>query len=110
PKVAGGSISPKPAQNYTIAFVLGLVLPFVAFLLIELFNTKVQSKEDIEKITKIPFIGGVGHNKYESNKIVLSHPKSSIAESFRALRSNLLYFTGNKEKSVFLVTSSISGE
>jgi capsular exopolysaccharide synthesis family protein len=33
-----------------------------------------------------------------------------MSESFRALRSNLSYFTGNKSKQVFLVTSSISGE
>ena len=37
-------------------------------------------------------------------------PKSAVAESFRAIRSNLNYFTGNQIKKVFLVTSSISGE
>jgi len=33
-----------------------------------------------------------------------------VAESFRAMRSNLNYFTGNRSKQVFMVTSSISGE
>lgn len=110
PPMAGGAIAPKPSQNYFIGLALGLLLPFAAFFLIELFNTKVQSKEDIAKLTQIPFIGGVGHKKTTDNKVILSNPKSSVAESFRALRSNLAYFIGNKEKALFLVTSSISGE
>jgi capsular exopolysaccharide synthesis family protein len=33
-----------------------------------------------------------------------------VAESFRAMRSNLNYFTGGKSRQVFMVSSSISGE
>src|SRR5690606_30835602 len=40
----------------------------------------------------------------------LKQPKSLIAESFRAIRSNLSYFVGQKDRVVFLITSSISGE
>ena len=42
--------------------------------------------------------------------VVQSQPKSAMAESFRALRSNLNYFTANKDHLVFMVTSSIPGE
>lgn len=44
------------------------------------------------------------------NLEVFTRPKSSISESFRALRSNLNYFLGGQDKGVFLVTSSVSGE
>ncbi|MBT1704888.1 GumC family protein [Chryseosolibacter indicus] len=110
PMIAGGPISPQPSRNYMMAFVLGLAIPLGAFVLIELLNTKVQSKEDIEKVISIPFIGGVGHKSTENNLEVLSHPKTAIAESFRALRSNLNYFLGKQNKSVIMITSSISGE
>ncbi|MFN5169114.1 MAG: polysaccharide biosynthesis tyrosine autokinase [Cyclobacteriaceae bacterium] len=110
PPVAGGAISPKPAQAYTIAVVLGIALPFIAFVLFELLNNKVQSKEDIERLTSIPFVGGVGHNANGGNLTVRDRPRSGVAESFRAMRSNLNYFTGNKPRQVFMVTSSISGE
>ena len=80
------------------------------FALAEFFNDKIQSKEDIDKISTIPFIGGIGHNKSDNNLIVQDKPKSSIAESFRALRSNLNYFTANQDKKIFMVSSSISGE
>jgi capsular exopolysaccharide synthesis family protein len=110
PPMRGGAISPKPVQNYLLAGVLGLAIPFIIFIVFELLNNKVQSKEDIDKMTNIPFIGGVGHNPSNTNLIVKEKSKSGVAESFRALRSNLNYFTSNKTKQVFMVSSSISGE
>jgi len=110
PPIKGSAISPKPVQNYSIAGLLGLAVPLGIFVLFELLNTKVQSKEDIDKLTNIPFIGGVGHNGSLHGLIVKERPKSGVAESFRALRSNLNYFTANKTKQVFMVSSSISGE
>lgn len=110
PPMRGGAISPKPVQNYSMAAVIGLAVPFLLFVIFEILNNKVQSKEDIEKMSTIPFIGGVGHNSSGNNLTVRERPKSGVAESFRALRSNLNYFTGNKTKQVFMVSSSISGE
>lgn len=108
--MAGGAISPKPAQNCILATLSGLFVPLLLFLLMEYFNNRVQSKDDIEKLTTIPFIGGVGHKRTEDNRAVLALPKSQIAESFRALRSNLSYFTKGKNNVAILISSSISGE
>lgn len=110
PPMKGGQLSPKPMRNYSIAALLGLVIPFALFVFFEIINNKVQSKEDIDKMSSIPFIGGVGHKASGNNLTVNERPKSGVAESFRALRSNLNYFTGNKTKQVFMVSSSISGE
>jgi capsular exopolysaccharide synthesis family protein len=109
PKI-GGAISPRTSRNYVLGFTFGLFFPVFGLIVFELLNVKVQSKDDIEKLTRIPLIGGVGHKKAKSNLSVFERPKSALAESFRALRSNLNYFVGKQEKSVFLVTSSISGE
>lgn len=110
PAQSGGAITPKVSQNISIAVVCGLGLPLFLLILIEIFNTRVQSKEDIDKITSIPFIGGIGHKKAVNNSEVLSSPKSAIAESFRALRSNLNYFVDPGIRPIFLISSSISGE
>lgn len=110
PAQQGTAISPKPTQNYSIAIIAGFAIPFALFVLFEVLNNKVQSKEDIERMTTMPFIGGVGHNTSGNNLIVREKPKSGVAESFRALRSNLNFFTGNKTKQVFMISSSISGE
>lgn len=110
PPMKGGVISPKPLQNYLIAIFIGLAVPFLLFVVFELLNNKVQSKEDVEKMTSIPFVGGVGHDTTHGNLTVMNRPKSGVAESFRALRSNLNYFTGGEGKKIFMVNSSISGE
>jgi capsular exopolysaccharide synthesis family protein len=110
PRISGGSLKSSVERNLFIAFVFGLLLPIGVVVVIEFFNVTVQTKGDIERFTEIPIIGGVGHKKGKVNLEVLNFPSSMIAEAFRSLRSNLAYFTGKKEKVVFMVTSSISGE
>ncbi len=110
PPVAGAAITPKPLQNYGIALGLGLLLPLLGFVLAEMLNNKIQSREDIEQVTNLTVLGGIGHNPVTDPLVVLTKPKSGLAESFRALRSNLNYYTGKKDRQVFLVTSSIPGE
>ncbi|MBN8575706.1 MAG: polysaccharide biosynthesis tyrosine autokinase [Cytophagales bacterium] len=108
--VVGGAISPKPTQNYLVALVVGIAIPLLIFILMEIINNRVQSKEDVSKFTTIPFIGGVGHNDTDLTLVVKGKPKSGISESFRALRSNLNFFVQNQTGKVFMITSSISGE
>ena len=61
-------------------------------------------------ITSIPVVASIGHSDKESNLVVNKHPKSSIAESFRGLRSNLPYMLKGIEKPVLAVSSSVGGE
>lgn len=110
PPMAGGPISPNPSKNYLLAASAGLAFPILIFVLLEILNTRIQSKEDIDKFTRIPFIGGVGHKISSDYKTVLAAPKSAVAESFRALRANLTYFLGERKNVIVLITSSISGE
>jgi capsular polysaccharide biosynthesis protein len=60
--LAGGSVSPKIERNYGIAAGTGILLPLLFFVILELTNNRIQSKDDIEKITGVPFIGAIGHN------------------------------------------------
>lgn len=110
PPLAAAAISPEVSKNYGVAAGAGLMLPLLVFILIELLNSRIQSKEDIEKFTSVPVIGGVGHNISGDPVVVFNRPRSAIAESFRAIRSSLNYFTGNQEHQIFMVTSSVPGE
>jgi capsular exopolysaccharide synthesis family protein len=111
PRVTGGSITPSVFQNYAIGIIMGFLIPLAFAFASELLSNKVQELSDIGRFTSIPLIGGIGHKKEGGNLQVLSNPRSAITESFRALRSNLSYFVGGQKKSsVFLITSSISGE
>ncbi|MDT8417224.1 MAG: polysaccharide biosynthesis tyrosine autokinase [Lutibacter sp.] len=108
-----GSILPRTEFNYMVALLLGTILPLFLIIAKEVLDTRIHSTEDIEKISPIPVLGVVGNNGADSNLAVFTKPKSGVAESFRALRSNIQFlFTRNtKDKcKTIIVTSSVSGE
>lgn len=110
PMLAGGPIEPDTKRIYLVAFFLGISIPLGFILVSSFLNNKVLFKEDIEKLTSIPLLGQIWKKGKGGNLVVSQSPKSAVAESFRSIRSNLNFFTSGKEKKVFLVTSSISGE
>lgn len=110
-KIEGfGPVSPKKNVNYIVAFILGLIIPFSYLQLKSVFNNKLESQEQIEKITDAPILGKILHNYKKDNNVVFEYPNSSIAEAYRALRTNLEYYVRGGHKRVILVTSSIEGE
>ena len=108
-----GSILPRTEFNYMVALLLGTILPLFLIIAKEVLDTRIHSTEDIEKISPIPVLGVVGNNSANSNLAVFTKPKSGVAESFRALRSNIqfLFTRSTKDKcKTVIVTSSVSGE
>jgi len=105
-----GRIKPKTRQNYMMALILGLLLPALAIILIDLMNNKVIDKKDIERATKAPILGFISHSAYDSEVPVVEKPGSTLAESFRSIRTSLKYFTPDDKPAVIAVTSTISGE
>lgn len=107
---SAGIISPKTKMNYIIAAFLGLVLPFLFILAKDFFNNKVTDIKDIEQITSYPLIGQVLHNTSKVKAIITEYPKSPLADSFRAIRTNVNFFAQGRDKMIILITSSMSGE
>ncbi|AMC09939.1 hypothetical protein Lupro_01110 [Lutibacter profundi] len=108
-----GYILPRKSFNYMIALLLGIILPLFVIIAKEVLDSKIYMVEDIERISPIPILGVVGKNEAENNLAVFLRPKSTVAESFRALRSNIQFLFGRelKDKSkTIIVTSSVSGE
>ena len=90
--------------------MLGFLLPLIIIVVYEYFNNKILDRRDIEKHTKTPVLGAIGHNSYDSDIPAYENPKSSIAESFRSLRTNLQYLEPGKKEKVIAITSALSGE
>ncbi|MBC8109926.1 MAG: polysaccharide biosynthesis tyrosine autokinase [Verrucomicrobia bacterium] len=103
-------IFPKAQYNYTVAFVIGLLVPIVLILILSYFNNAITNRKELESLTSIPILGVIGHNNKPSRLVVVPGSKSVIAEAFRSLRSNLQYVARNKERKTILITSTISGE
>lgn len=101
---------PRKKVNYMIGFVLGLFVPFIVILIRDYLNDTIQEKKDIESKTTVPIFGGIGHFEGESELPVFDNPKSSMAESFRALRTNLQFILSDSPTKVIALTSTTSGE
>ena len=108
-------ISPNEVINFGLAVLLSLLTPTVFILGREYFNTKIVERRDLESVTDIPVIGTISHNQHDNQLVVKSHPKASISEAFRAIRSNLSFTLPREDEEesnsrVILITSSIGGE
>jgi len=103
-------ISPEKSKNTIVALLLGFLIPVLFIFIIELLNNRITDLKDLEKSKKCNVIGSVGHNRRNSDLPVFENPKSSLAESFRALRTNLQYLLREKDDKTILITSTISGE
>jgi len=103
-------IKPKPKQNLIKAVALGFFIPVLLIFLIDFLNNKIIDKKDVEKSTQAPILGCINHNTYKSELPVNEKPGSTMAESFRSIRSNLKYFLKDNENAVIAVSSTISGE
>lgn len=108
--VGFGPISPNSKLNYLIAWFLGFTIPFGYLMVRSALNNKVEAQDDIEGLTSVPLLGKILHNKYKTNSVMFEFPKSNIAESFRALRTNLDFYVRGGQKKVIMVTSSLEGE
>ena len=110
----GGPISPDSKMIMLIALVLGLGLPVGIIMLKELLKYKIENRMDVEKLTRIPIIGEipscVQSLKGMSNNIVVHENQNNIMEeTFRAIRTNMLFMLEKGQK-VILITSSIPKE
>ncbi len=103
-------LKPNHKMNNLMGFLIGLFLPMSILLFINFLNDKITDLKEIGKFTTTPIVGSVGHNKFSTDLPVVEKPKSTITESFRAIRTNLQYMLRNPEQKVIAVTSTISGE
>ena len=93
---------------YLAALLLGGLIPFGILYLIDLFDTKIKSRYDLEKNTTIPFLGEIP--KLESGQLIIdSTSRTSTAEAIRIIRTNLEFLLTNvnedEAKVVFLTST-----
>jgi len=105
-------VSPKREIIYLGAFIIGFLIPFIIIYLMQLFNNKVQSKNDLEKLSEsAPVIGELPSLEKGEPELVIINDLSQLAEAFRILITNINFMLPkNKKGHVVLVTSTVKGE
>ncbi|MGX1597888.1 polysaccharide biosynthesis tyrosine autokinase [Dietzia maris] len=116
PALPTSPIAPKTEQNVAIGLVLGFLAGIGIALLVNAFDRRVKSSEQLESIAGKPVVGSIPFRKAEDKEEGAEHivpfreGHSPAAESFRRLRTNLQFLNVDNPPRVFVLTSSVATE
>lgn len=104
-------VSPKKKVIALAALIIGLGIPVGFVYLRDLLKYKIENRDDVEKLTTVPILGELPRGKKpEHGAIVVRENKNDVMEeTFRGLRTNLLFMLGKTDK-VILFSSTQPGE
>ncbi len=106
---------PRSLRNVLLAAFFGLAAGVALAFLLEMLDTTISSREQIEERLGVPFLGiipTIDHGKDETIRdlFVHSNPRSAAAECLRSIRTNLLFMSPDRPLRTILITSSGPGE
>lgn len=93
-----------------ICLLLSLCAPPVALYLRRILRSRIETRQEVERITDVPVIGEISTSRSGKHLVVDSAETSSTAELFRLMRSNLLFVLTPPNEKVVLVTSASPGD
>ena len=124
--IPSGPVRPNKSRNIATGFLVGLVLGVTLAFVRESLDNSMKSAEDLERVIPAPALAvimksgpswlglGGGKKRYPADTplevSVLKRPMSSMAESYRTLRTAVLLSTAPHPPQVMLVTSAQPGE
>jgi capsular exopolysaccharide synthesis family protein len=110
-------ISPKPLTDALLAGLLGLLLAIGLALLLDFFDDRIRSKEQLQAVAEgLPLLGEIPlfenwKNQPDNAIIAAMSPKSEAAEAYRSLRTAIQFISfDSKRANVILITSPLESE
>ena len=104
-------VAPKKMIILLGALAAGLLIPFALIYLKELFDNKIKSKHDLEKLSHAPVLAELPKIQKGEEEIIRPNDMSPMAEAFRILITNMNFMlpktSGGK---VVFVSSTVKGE
>ncbi len=111
---------PKKDLNTTLGLLFGVLFGTFAIFIAEALDSGISTSEDIERyfgvasLGSVPLLssaGGSGRGPGLSpSEAIIEKPLSAFAESFRNLRTSIIYSRVDKQIRVIAVTSALPGE
>ncbi|GAB4436518.1 MAG: hypothetical protein Kow00120_03610 [Anaerolineae bacterium] len=109
-RIPGASNSPSVLNTTLLGALVGAALAVGVALLVEYLDDTLKTPEETTQALALPILGtivrfGKPDEAYTNRLVTQADPSSPVAESYRALRTNLLFSTNNVVKRAFIVTS-----
>jgi len=101
-------LSPNKKSTYIGGLVLGFIIPFGILYLLKLLDTKINTREDLEKgLSGLTILGEVPFDENYSSE---NDDRGIIAESTRVIRSSMSFLLNQNKPQVIIATSTTKGE
>ena len=99
-------ISPQPRKDWITALLAGVVVAFGLAFGIEYLDDTVKVPEDITRRLRLPLLGLVPAIRGDRVPVLSEVVPHEFGESFRSLRTSLVFTSGTEHTRVIAVTSS----
>jgi len=111
-EVPKSPIRPRKRLNIFLGIVFGLFVGIAVAFAFEFLDNTLKSPEDIRNFLNIPYLGPVptfdlDRDNIDNPELITQYsPKSTASESYRGIRTSLLFSSADKVPQIILVTSA----
>jgi succinoglycan biosynthesis transport protein ExoP len=111
-EVPRGPTSPNTQTNLLLALLGGATLAVGLAFFFEYLDNRIKTPDEIKQHLGLPFLGMVPalFDQHIENPLIISGVPSNFVESFRAVRTNVLFSSAEKGGRSVVVTSTGPGE
>jgi len=106
-------IKPKKKLNLLLSIIVGLALGTGLAFFLEYLDNTIKLPEEIKEYLNIPYLGPVpafasdeSHDGVSSDLVVQRFPKSMASESFRGIRTGILFSSADNAPQAILISSA----
>jgi polysaccharide biosynthesis transport protein len=111
-EVAASPVSPNIFNNLLMALFGGLTLAIGLAFAVEYADDRIKTPDELKKHLALPFLGMVPavFDKHITSPLIGSGVPNIFAESFRSIRTNVLFSSTDQGGRLIVITSSTPGE
>ncbi|MCX7597276.1 MAG: polysaccharide biosynthesis tyrosine autokinase, partial [Armatimonadetes bacterium] len=109
--VVATSMTPQLSKTLLFSMLLGFVVSALLAVLLELMDDTIRDPDDLRRYTDLAYLGMVPQmDQIEDPLVFAADPRSSYAEAYRSVRSQMNFRLWEKPGKALLVTSALANE
>ena len=109
PAVYGWPVGTSTTANVLVAAGIGAMLAVAAAFLLDYLDDTLKTPDDVRQVTDLPTLGSISRIGSENDfgkLVTIRQPRSSTAEAFRMLRTNLQFSSIDRPVRTLMITSA----